>query len=69
MNNKKLLSDFFTDNKFSIPEKEKTWIIISSRKIVWIAGHRIDNRFKITDTTKRIIELVNLQGRGGFVRK
>ncbi|OQX80583.1 MAG: tRNA lysidine(34) synthetase TilS [Bacteroidetes bacterium 4484_249] len=57
MNNKKLLSDFFIDNKFTIPEKEKTWIIISSGKIVWIAGHRIDDRFKITDKTKEILRI------------
>jgi len=61
MNKKKLLSDFFIDNKFTIPEKEKTWIITSGNQIVWIVGHRIDNRNRITESTQRVfrIELVD----------
>lgn len=56
MENKKLVSDFFIDNKFSIIDKENTWIMTSEDKIVWIIAHRIDNRFKITDSTNQIIE-------------
>ncbi len=56
MENRKLVSDFFTDIKFSIIDKENTWIMTSEDKIVWIIGHRIDNRFKITDSTSQIIE-------------
>ncbi len=61
MNKKKLLSDFFIDNKFTIPEKEKTWIITSNNQIVWIVGFRIDNRFRVTESTERgfRIELVD----------
>jgi len=57
LNKKKLLSDFFIDNKFTIPEKEKTWIITSGSQIVWIVGHRIDNRYKISDKTKNILQI------------
>jgi len=56
MNNQKLLSDFFIDNKFSIPQKEATWILESDGEIVWIVGHRIDDRFKVSDNTTQIIE-------------
>lgn len=56
MENKKLVSDFFIDNKFSIIDKENTWIMTSDDNIAWIIGHRIDNRFKITDTTRQVIE-------------
>lgn len=55
MNHKKLLSDFFTDNKFSVTEKKITWLLCSGKDILWIIGHRIDDRFKVTDSTKRII--------------
>jgi len=54
---KKKLSDFFTDNKFSIDVKENTWLLCSGEKIVWIVGHRIDNRFRITPKTKEVLQI------------
>jgi len=35
--------------------------MFSKNKIIWIVGHRLDNRFKITENTKKIvrIELLN----------
>jgi tRNA(Ile)-lysidine synthase len=57
MNNKKLVSDFFIDNKFSVPEKVKTWLLISEEQIVWIIGHRIDNRFKISENTTHVLTI------------
>ena len=54
MKGRKKLSDFFSDNKFSIFEKEETWVLLSGDDIVWIVGHRADNRFRITDATKRV---------------
>nr|WP_321408882.1 tRNA lysidine(34) synthetase TilS [uncultured Carboxylicivirga sp.] len=53
----KKVSDFFIDNKFSIADKEQTWLAISGEDIVWIAGHRIDDRFKITNRTKIVLEV------------
>jgi tRNA(Ile)-lysidine synthase len=46
------LSDFFTNNKFSKIQKEKTWILASGNEIVWIVNHRIDERFKVNNSTK-----------------
>ncbi len=54
MKGKKKLSDFFTDNKFSLFQKEETWVLLSGNDIVWIIDHRADNRFKITDATKTV---------------
>lgn len=53
----KKISDFFIDQKLSIPEKENTWILYSGGKVVWIVGYRIDNRFKITQETKNVVQL------------
>lgn len=54
MKGKKKISDFFTDNKFTLFEKEETWVLLSRDDIVWIVNHRVDNRFRITDATKSI---------------
>ncbi|MDB4583056.1 tRNA lysidine(34) synthetase TilS [Draconibacterium sp.] len=53
----KKVSDFFIDQKVSIPEKENTWILCSGKKIVWIMGHRLDNRFKITPQSKHVLKI------------
>lgn len=53
----KKISDFFIDEKYSIPEKENTWILYSDNKVVWIVGKRIDDRFKVTDETQKILKI------------
>ncbi len=58
MSNLKKLSDFFIDKKLSIVDKENTWIIECKNKIIWIVGHRIDERFKITNKTKFAYKIV-----------
>lgn len=57
MNQAKKLSDFFVDTKIPVPEKQQTWIMASGKKIVWIMGHRIDHRFRITENTNKILML------------
>lgn len=49
----KKLSDFFTDIKLSILEKENTFVITSNDRIVWVVGHRIDDRYKVSENSKQ----------------
>jgi tRNA(Ile)-lysidine synthase len=57
MKGKKKLSKFFIDQKMSLTDKEKIWVIESNKKIIWIIGQRIDDRFKITDKTKENLSI------------
>ncbi|NLZ95669.1 MAG: tRNA lysidine(34) synthetase TilS, partial [Bacteroidales bacterium] len=54
MKGKKKLSDFFSDSKFSLFEKEEAWILLSGNSVIWILNHRADNRFRITEATKTV---------------
>ncbi|MFT3738219.1 MAG: tRNA lysidine(34) synthetase TilS [Breznakibacter sp.] len=53
----KKLSDFFIDNKLNLVEKERVWLLFSGEEVVWVIGRRLDNRFKITSKTKKILEV------------
>jgi tRNA(Ile)-lysidine synthase len=57
MNRKKKLSDYFIDGKFSRLEKEKALIMEAGGDIVWIIGRRIDNRFRLTESTQKVLVL------------
>lgn len=60
MNGKqKKLQDFFSDRKLSRFEKERVWLVENGAgHIVWIVGHRLDDRYKVDARTKRILKLV-----------
>lgn len=55
MKGKKKLSDFFIDEKFSIQQKENTFVLVSGNIIAAILNKRIDDRFKIDTSTQKIL--------------
>jgi tRNA(Ile)-lysidine synthase len=57
MEGKKKLSKYFKDEKYSLIDKEKQWILASNNTIVWIIGKRADQRFLANETTQNIIKI------------
>lgn len=54
---KKKVSKYFKDQKLSLIDKEKTLILCSHDKIVWVVSHRLDDRFKVSKETKHILKI------------
>ena len=55
MKGSKLLSDFFVDQKFTEWQKRNVWLLVSADgDILWVVGYRIDERYKVSISTKTI---------------
>lgn len=57
MKGRKLVSDYLTDRKVNRLEKVETFVATCGGDIVWLIGHRSDNRYRVTDKTTRILKL------------
>lgn len=60
---KKKVSKLLIDAKVPIHEKEHTWVLECDKRILWLAGHRLDERFKIKETTMNVL-FVKKKNRG-----
>jgi tRNA(Ile)-lysidine synthase len=55
MNGMKKISDFLIDLKVPLTTKEKVLLLVSGEDVVWVIGYRIDNRYKVTSATRKIL--------------
>ena len=62
MKGKKKISKYLKDEKLSLVEKERTWVLASNNEIIWVIGKRADERFRVEENTKRILK-INLEKR------
>ena len=58
----KKLQDFFVDAKIARPERDRKPLLICSQGILWVIGLRADERFRVSQQTKRtlVMEVQNL---------
>ena len=55
MKGKKNVSDYLTDKKFSLFQKENQYVVCCGDDIVWLVNERTDHRYRITESTQRIM--------------
>lgn len=61
MKGNKKISKFLKDEKLSLAAKEKVWLLCSDQQVVWVVGHRADDRFKVTTETEQILKITYYQ--------
>jgi tRNA(Ile)-lysidine synthase len=54
---RKKLSDYFTDEKVPRDRRRRTALLLSGDDIMWVAGGAMDDRFKLTDATRTVLEV------------
>jgi tRNA(Ile)-lysidine synthase len=56
VNGTQKIKKYFIDNKIAEPWRRLCPLLLSAGKIIWIAGHRIDNCAKVGSATRRILK-------------
>jgi tRNA(Ile)-lysidine synthase len=51
------VKSFLIDRKVPVDERGRIPLVLSGDRIAWVVEHEIDDRFKITDSTRRVLVL------------
>ncbi|MFT6167126.1 MAG: tRNA(Ile)-lysidine synthase [Vicingaceae bacterium] len=60
MTGKKKVSDILIDLKISRAQKEETYVLLSEDKVVWLIGHRLDDRYKVTEDSAKLLKIKHI---------
>lgn len=60
MNGRKKVSDFLIDKKVSVPDKKRQLVVVSGEDIIWLVDRRIDDRYKITPSTRDVLKIIRI---------
>lgn len=55
MKGRKLVSDYLTDRKYSLVQKQRQWVLCAGDDILWLVGERIDHRYRVTEQTRNLL--------------
>lgn len=62
MKGSRLLSDFFSDLKLSLRERESQWLLCDADdQILWVIGRRADGRCAVTDATRTLVSITTAE--------
>lgn len=61
LNGKKSLKNFFVDEKIPRENRGKIALLAEKSNIIWIVGYRINEHYKVTNNTKKILEIIYTQ--------
>lgn len=57
MRGRKKLSDFWIDQKIPRPQRKRIPLVFKNEELIWIGGYRIDDRYKVTGATKKVLRI------------
>ena len=53
----KKLKDVFNDLKINVLEKDRTWVLESDGKIIWLVNYKSDRRFAVNENSEQIVKI------------
>ena len=57
MRGRKKLSDFWIDHKIPRHQRKRIPLVFKNEELIWVGGYRIDDRYKITESTKKVLRI------------
>ncbi len=60
---RKSLQDYMVDEKIPKARRDEVWLLAEESHVLWVVGHRISEKYKVSENTKRVLQI---QLRGGY---